>query len=127
MKNYPGTAVTAEQESFNVHLNSARVVIEMAFGRLKGRWRILLKRIDINYLFVPNITSACCILQNLLETRNETFLQQWLNDVAEAQVIYQQPMDTGNRERDDITGSRIRQHLTDYLSTNYPLRKSVLR
>ncbi|XP_071581132.1 uncharacterized protein, partial [Temnothorax nylanderi] len=122
MKGYPGT-VTAEQESFNVYLNSARVAIEMAFGRLKGRWRILLKRIDVNYLFVPNITSACCILQNWLETKNEAFIQQWLNDVAEAQIIYQQPMDMGNRERDDITGSRIRQHLTDYLSTHYPLRK----
>ncbi|KYN14794.1 hypothetical protein ALC57_13002 [Trachymyrmex cornetzi] len=99
----------------------------MSFGQLKGRWRILLKRIDINYSFVPNITSACCILHNLLVAKNEEFVQQWLNEVTEAQVIYQQPIDRSNRDRDDITGSIIRQHLTDYLAANYPLRRSVLR
>lgn len=36
IKGYPG-AVTVEQDSFNVYLNSARVVVEMAFGRLRGR------------------------------------------------------------------------------------------
>ena len=33
-----------EQESFNVYLSSGRMVIECAFGRLKGRWRKLQKR-----------------------------------------------------------------------------------
>jgi len=47
MKNYP-SLITAEEESFNVYINSARVAIEMAFGLLKERWRILLKRININ-------------------------------------------------------------------------------
>lgn len=126
LKNYPGT-VTTEQESFNVHLNSARVVVEMAFGRLKARWRIFQKRIDINYVFAPHITSACCILQNFLESKKEQFLQQWLNDVIEAEIIYPQPVHIINRERDDISGSTIRKHLTDYLCNNYPLRASVLR
>ncbi|XP_011871837.1 PREDICTED: putative nuclease HARBI1, partial [Vollenhovia emeryi] len=92
LKGYPGS-VTAEQESFNVHLNSARVAVEMAFSRLKARWRILLKRIDVNYVFVPHITSACCISQNFLECKKEQFLQQWLNDVVEAEVLYPQPVD----------------------------------
>ncbi|XP_011883587.1 PREDICTED: putative nuclease HARBI1 [Vollenhovia emeryi] len=126
LKGYPGS-VTAEQESFNVHLNSARVTVEMAFGRLKARWRILLKRIDVNYVFVPHITSACCILQNFLECKKEQFLQQWLNDVVEAEVLYPQPVDGTNRERDNISGSTIRQHLTEYLSNNFSLRASVLR
>lgn len=126
LKGYPGT-VTPEQESFNVHLNSARVAIEMAFGRLKARWRILLKRIDVNYTFVPYITSSCCILQNFLESKNEQFVQQWLNDVVEAEIIYPQPADVINRERDNISGSAIRKHLTEYLCNNYPLRASILR
>lgn len=126
IKGYPGT-VTAEQESFNVYLNSARVVVEIAFGRLKARWRILLKRIDVNYAFVPHITSACCILQNFLECRKEQFIQQWLNDMVEAEIMYPQPVNITNRERDDISGSTIRKHLTDYLSHNYPLRESVLK
>ncbi|EFN82969.1 hypothetical protein EAI_00051, partial [Harpegnathos saltator] len=85
------------------------------------RWRILLKRIDINHVFVPNITSSCCILQNFLESKKEQFLQQWLNDIVEAEFIYPQPINIINRQRDDISGSTIRQHLTDYLCNNYPL------
>jgi len=50
IKGYPGS-VTAEQDSFNVHLNSARVYVEMALGRLRGRWRILQKRIYHIHLF----------------------------------------------------------------------------
>lgn len=126
IKGYPGS-VTAEQESFNVHLNSARVHVEMAFGRLRGRWRILMKRIDVSHTFVPNITSACCILQNFLEYTKEQFLQQWLQDVAEAEIMFPQPESLVNRERNNILGSDIRQHLTAYLSHNFPLRQSVLR
>lgn len=94
---------------------------------MKARWRILLKRIDVNYAFVPHITSACCILQNFLECRKEQFIQQWLNDMVEAEIMYPQPVNITNRERDDISGSTIRKHLTDYLSHNYPLRESVLK
>lgn len=63
----------------------------------------------------------------LIQRGLQAFILQWLNDVVAAEIIYQQPMDMDNGEHDDITGSRIRQHLTDYLSTNCPLRKSVLR
>ncbi|EZA52205.1 hypothetical protein X777_08718, partial [Ooceraea biroi] len=48
-----------------------------------------------------------------LESKKEQFVQQWLNDV---------PVDVINRERDDISGSTIRKHLTDYLCNNFPLR-----
>jgi len=117
----------AEQDSFNVHLNSARVYVEMAFGRLRGRWRILQKRIDISHTFVPNIISACCILQNFLEYTNEQFLWQWVDHVDRAEIMFPQPEEVVNRERNNILGSDIRQHLTVYLSNNFSLRQSVLR
>ncbi|TGZ45962.1 uncharacterized protein [Temnothorax longispinosus] len=126
IKGYPGS-VTPEQDSFNVHLNSARVAVEMAFGRLRGRWRILLKRLDVSHTFVPNITSACCILHNFLEYTNEHFVQQWFEHVADAEILFPQPGHVINRERNNILGSDIRQHLTTYLSQNFPLRRSMLR
>ena len=36
IKGYSGS-LSAEEESFNVYLNSARQVVETAFGRLKAR------------------------------------------------------------------------------------------
>lgn len=119
--------MTAEQDSINIYLNSARVAVEMAFGRLLRRWRILLKRIDVSYTFVPNITSACCILQNFLEYTKEQFIRQWLENVVEAEIMFPQPGCAINRERNNIVGSDIRQHLTTYLAQNFPLRRSVLK
>lgn len=42
LKGFSGS-LSAKEESFNVYLNSARVSVEMAFGRLKARWRMLHK------------------------------------------------------------------------------------
>lgn len=67
------TQLTPMEESFNVYLNSGRVCVEIAFGRLKARWRRLLKRNDVHYSYVPNIISACCILHNIVQAYNERF------------------------------------------------------
>ena len=39
--------LTEREKLFNKHLSLARVIVEQAFGVLKGRFRILLKRMDI--------------------------------------------------------------------------------
>lgn len=54
IKAYTGS-LTPEQESFNTYLFSAKICIENAFGRFKGRWRCLLKRCDVNYKFMPQV------------------------------------------------------------------------
>ncbi|KAG8012315.1 Protein ALP1-like [Nibea albiflora] len=40
--------ITPVQESFNVDLSSARTTVGLAFGRLKSRWHVLLKRNDFH-------------------------------------------------------------------------------
>lgn len=78
MKDYPGRGLSKEKDFFNKTLNSARVKVEMAFGRLKGRWRLLLKRSDIDYVFMPQVIVACCVLHNMIENRKEVFPPHWI-------------------------------------------------
>ena len=66
MKPYPETAtITQSQIDFNKSLSSARVVIEQAFGLLKGRWRCLLTKLDESVDKVPETITVCCILHNI--------------------------------------------------------------
>ena len=60
-----------EQKAFNYRLSRARVVVEHTYGRLKGRWHCLLKRLDVNINYVPVLLTACCVLHNICEVRGE--------------------------------------------------------
>ncbi|MCJ8730976.1 hypothetical protein PDJAM_G00190580 [Pangasius djambal] len=81
-------SLTPEQRHFNSQLRSARMVVENAFGRLKGRWRCLLKRNDVDVTFMPDIVTACCILHNVCELNKEDFLPEW---TADSDEVLQQP------------------------------------
>lgn len=84
IKGYTGTArLTPSQAHFNHRLGHARVVVEHAFGRFKGRWRRILKRSEISYKFVPAMVFACAILHNIVEERGDGFRAGWLDAVAD--------------------------------------------
>lgn len=101
MKNYPFTGgITKEQDSFNAYLNKGRVTVELAFGRLKGRWRRLTKRIESSVTFVPTIISTCCVLHNIVEYRKDHFVDSWLDIIENNQTEYPQPEP---QQRDLIT------------------------
>ena len=57
--------LSAQQKHFNYRLSKARVIIEHTYGRLKERWRCLLKRLHIDLEFVPELVAACCVLHNI--------------------------------------------------------------
>ncbi len=58
------------------------MVVENAFGCLKGRWRCLLKRNDAATKDVPTIISACCVLRNICEIHKEQFDETWMEELA---------------------------------------------
>ena len=74
-------SLTAQEKKFNYVLSRARVVVEIAFGRLKARWRKLAKQIDMHIDNVPHILAACCVLHNVCEIHPDSFNEDWLEEV----------------------------------------------
>ena len=77
------TQLTSSEKIFNYKLSRARIVVENAFGRLKARWRRLLKRNDMSLSNIPTVVAACCILHNVCEVHGERFNDQWLEPLSE--------------------------------------------
>lgn len=67
------------EEHFNYRLSRARMTIENTFGRLKGRWRILLKTCEYSLRHTKLIVKACIILHNVCEDQKEIFHSEWIN------------------------------------------------
>ena len=63
MKEY-SSCFSNDEVLFNEMLRSTRNQIECAFGRLKARWRILMRPIDIDIQHVPSLIHTCFILHN---------------------------------------------------------------
>lgn len=122
MKAY-SVARTPEEESFGVYLSKARIVVENAFGRLKGRWRILQKKIDANIELVPSIVATCCILHNIAEKKGLPMRSQWMETSEEYNRAYPQPSSSavGNEL---VSANDIRDNLKDFMAQNFPILRS---
>uniref|UniRef100_A0A8C7WXN8 DDE Tnp4 domain-containing protein n=1 Tax=Oryzias sinensis TaxID=183150 RepID=A0A8C7WXN8_9TELE len=110
-----------EQESFNTYLSSARVGVEMTFGLLKSRWRVLLKRSDFHFTFMPTMIATCCALHNSCQKEREHASSSWLEEARDRTVHFPQPNQPVNPQCSS-GGSSIREALTNYMATAFPLR-----
>lgn len=86
------------------------MVDENAFGRLKGRWRRLLKRIDSKLLNVPNIVASRVTLHNICEIYGDHCSNEWFVDKGGTTV-------TPIHHSDDTynTASDVRNAIKDFL------------
>uniref|UniRef100_A0A8C9XNI3 Zgc:113227 n=1 Tax=Sander lucioperca TaxID=283035 RepID=A0A8C9XNI3_SANLU len=77
MKPFSDTGrLTTEQHTYNYRLSSARLVVEMSFRRLKGRWRCLLKRNDCKLELSKRMALTCCVLHNICEEHGDNFTEE---------------------------------------------------
>ena len=53
--------------------------VENAFGRLKGHWRCLLKRMDCHLTNVPNVVASCVALHNMCKMFGDHCDNEWIH------------------------------------------------
>ena len=76
--------LSREQYHWNFAQSSTRMCIERAFGMLKGRWRVLLKRVDVHLRNVPDLVSTCLVLHNMCIIFGDNFWKnEWLEEATD--------------------------------------------
>ena len=105
--------LTRERLHFNKTLSRTRIVVENPFGQLKGRWRILLKRLDVKTEFAPTVVATCCMLHNFCEMSGECMLDDWIDEEEADNVVNEGEED--DREPSAVAGGEVRDALGSYL------------
>ena len=96
MKPFTNAVLTPQQQYFNYRLSRARMVTEEAYGELKGRWRVLLRRCESTQEEVRDNTLACIVLHNICIERGETLCRQ-LNATVDPATNQRRPRDVIRR------------------------------
>jgi hypothetical protein len=107
-----------DREHFNRRLSRARVVVEDAFGRLKGRFRILMKRADLKVDSVCKIIKTCVTLHNICEVHKEQYLTTWDDALKDYSRRYEQPVCDSPENKDLSEGKLKRDELCSLISSD---------
>lgn len=114
MKEYANGGATPQEQYFGLTLCSARFVIECAFGRLKARFGILRRPVDINLNDMPHVIYACFVLHNFCEVHNDSINEE----TVQTAITYErqfQPHSTSSRiSANETEGKKVRRILTKY-------------
>lgn len=86
MKEFAKGGNTPQEQFFGYRLSSARMVVECAFGRLKARFGILQRPMDLSIDNILTTVHACFILHNFCEMHNESIP----DDIARPVIMYDQ-------------------------------------
>jgi hypothetical protein len=117
MKCYNGDfAQATPQANFNYHLIRSRRHVECAFGRLKGRWRVLHEGHNADPVFMAKVTRVCCALHNILEQVGDADVVEEVTDEdARNQRTGSTADNMGTSIRDKLAYSLFEQALLNYI------------
>ena len=96
---------------YNYKLSSARIVIENSSGRLKARWRRLMKRVDGSIRFLLDVIVDCVILHYICELNKEACIGKWFTNEA----IHVAENVLRNPDFDIESARNIRNGITNFL------------
>ena len=114
MKPFPHSrSLTSQQKLYNYRMCRGRVVVELAFGRLKACWRRLSKQNDMFVENVPTVVGACCVLHNICQIHGDAFNNEWLRGMSHTGNISGNDDNTGGRG-----GESMQESLVQFFSSN---------
>ena len=111
MKPYEYGTNDRARKKFNYELSRARSCIERAFGLLKGRFRILFKKMEFSPRQAATIFTVCCMLHNILQRNGEQEEEGDFVDDTMVSTVSPGEVDT------DKDGEKKRRLLSQYLET----------
>ena len=100
------------------HLSSARITVERAFGELKGRFRILMKRMDVDLDNVIKTIITCCVLHNICQKRGDLYIDD--DEVLENVLINERLMRGGHNNNQNFpdADALLRDVIAEYMLGN---------
>ena len=108
--------LTEHEELFNKYLSSARVIVEQAFGILKGCFRILLKRMDTGLQNTVKTIITCCVLHNICQLHGDFYID---DDIVLDQVLQSERLmwraEQANNNVNCPNANTLRGILVDYV------------
>ena len=116
MKEFPAGGSTVSEQFFGYRMSSARMTIECAFGRLKGRFGALRRPMDIKLSDLPTVIHSCFVLHNICELNREQ-VPDGLVQAANALERNVQPPCASNRSttgNNETVGRRNRNIFVKY-------------
>lgn len=116
--------LTNRQKTFNFCHASARMAIERSFCLLKGRFRSLLKLLDMERIdFIPDFILICCVLHNISIVRNDDFTDIDYDIVTKADPARNLHADPARNIRAELAvANRRGVAKRDYICEQLPMR-----
>jgi hypothetical protein len=75
--------LSRERYYWNFIQSSTRMPVECAFGVLKLRWACLLKRLDVDIEFAPNLVACCLVMHNMCQVHKDEVNEEWYGEAQE--------------------------------------------
>ena len=115
MKEFANNGKNEMEQFFGWRLSSARMVIECAFGRLKGRFGCLKRDMYINMNDLPFVIHSCFKLHNFCEMRKENVSRENVESAMKYDKDFQPPSEqTYKINNNEGGGKKIRSVFVKY-------------
>ncbi|XP_077497472.1 uncharacterized protein LOC144108065 [Amblyomma americanum] len=125
LKPFANALSCSKEAQFNYILSKTRRIVENAFGRLKARFRFVMKRMECKLPTAMRAIKAACVLHNICEALNDPIEQQWVQEVHEFDSLYAQPVH--NTTEASSHGNEVRAALATYFSKKESLCRASRR